>query len=207
MILEPRSALDATFGTSSAVIGFRSDRAVLRERADFGSVLLTAAVDGTAIAASASSAAGLDLPIGPGPTKASSESTAIWLSPRSWLILCGVEDEARLVDRLNKAFPDKLLHTVGFADQLCLFELSGVASLDLLTEGSFLSLEPRGLPVGNAKRTLIAQVVTVVIRTSGTSWLLAVERSRARYFAGWLIAAAASPERSESSYVYIPSAQ
>ena len=165
MTLQPQSALGAIFGTASAVTGFSSDSAALRERADIGCVLLTTAGRSTDFAPAASRAAALTLPLVPGEiaTGASGAMTssprrmAIWLSPRSWLIQCDIEEEGILVERLNRTFSDKLVHAVGFTDHLCWLELSGTAAIDLITEGSFLSLERDGLPIGHAKRTLIAQ--------------------------------------------------
>ena len=197
--LQPQSALGAPFGIASTVSGFRSDNAVLRERADIGCVILTASVDSADITASASLAAGVDLPLTPGMIKTAPGRKAIWLSPRSWLIHCNIEQEFELVTRLNAAFPERLVHAAAFTDYLAWFELSGSAALDLLTEGTFLSLERAGLPVGHAKRTLLAQIAAVVVHESESVWLIAVERSRARYFADWLIAAAGV--RVHSSFV------
>jgi heterotetrameric sarcosine oxidase gamma subunit len=101
-----------------------------------------------------------------------------------------VEEEMELVSQLNSVFPNKCAHAAAFTDHLCWLEFAGAASLDFLLEGTFLSLERRGLPVGCAKRTLIAQVATIVVRESKNRWLLAVERSRAAYFIDWLIAVA-----------------
>jgi heterotetrameric sarcosine oxidase gamma subunit len=174
------------------VSGFCSDRALLRERADIGCVLITNAVDSDGILLSAGEAAGVDLPLVSGMTHTGPRRVAIWLTPRSWLLLCDIEEESPLVARLNGTFPEKPVHAVSYTDCLCWFELSGTASLDLLTEGSFLSLESGGLPIAHAKRTLIAQIAAVVVRESELVWSVAVERSRARYFVDWLIAAAAT---------------
>jgi len=186
MKLQAQSTLGAPFGVAAAVPGLTSRNAVLRERADIGCVLLTAAVESAEIATSASAAAGVDLSLVPGPIKTGVGRLALWLSPRSWLIQCGLEEEVGLIARLNAAFPDKRAHATGFTDYLCWFELSGAASIDLLTESSFISLERGGLPVGHAKRTLIAQIAAVIVRESENAWMIAVERSRARYFADWL---------------------
>jgi heterotetrameric sarcosine oxidase gamma subunit len=164
----------------------------LRERADIGCVLLSTAVDSADIAVTASHVAGVDIPLTPGAIKTSPHRKAIWLSPRSWLIHCNIEEEQELVTHLNAAFQERLVHAAAFTDYLVWFELSGSAGLDLLTEGTFLSLERAGLPVGHAKRTLIAQIAAVVVHESESVWLIAVERSRARYFADWLIAAVSS---------------
>jgi heterotetrameric sarcosine oxidase gamma subunit len=187
--LQPQSALGAPFGTASTVSGFSSDSLFLRERADIGCILLTTAVDNADIATSASQAAGLELPLTPGPINTASQRKAIWLSPRSWLIHCRVEEENDLVTHLNAAFLYKLAHAAPFTDYLFWLELSGPPALDLLTEGTFLSLDRGGLPVGHAKRTLVAQVSAVVVHESESVWLVAVERSRARYLADWLTAA------------------
>jgi heterotetrameric sarcosine oxidase gamma subunit len=106
------------------------------------------------------------------------------------LIRCGVEEEWDLVKRLNAAVPGRQAHAVAFTDAICWFELSGAAAHDILTEGGFISLDGGGLPIGNAKRTLLAQIAAIVVREGENAWLVAVERSRARYFAQWLSAAA-----------------
>jgi heterotetrameric sarcosine oxidase gamma subunit len=97
------------------------------------------------------------------------------------------------VARLNALFPEKLAHAVLFTDALCWFEISLAGAFNPLTEGGFVSLERNGLPVGHTKRTLIAQVALVILRESEDVWLVAVERSRARYFADWLTAAREAP--------------
>ena len=194
MKLQPQATLGAPFGVASPIAGFRSDSVVLRERSDFGCVLLTAAVDAAEVRSLVSAVADVDLPLAAGMTKTCAGRTALWLSPRSWLIHCDIEDEVGLVARVNVTFPDKLVHAVGFTDALCWLELSGAAAHDLLTEGTFLSLERGGLPIGRGKRTLIAQIVAIVIRERESVWLIAVERSRARYFVEWLNAGTESRE-------------
>jgi heterotetrameric sarcosine oxidase gamma subunit len=194
MKLQPQATLGASFGFASPIVGFRSDGLVLRERSDIGCVLLTAAVDAAEVGSLLSAAADVDLPLRAGRIKTCGECTALWLSPRSWLVHCALEDEVGLVERVNAIFPDKLVHAVGFTDALCWLELSGAAALDLLTEGAFLSLERGGLPIGHGKRTLIAHLAAVIIRERESAWLVAVERSRARYFAQWLSASAESRE-------------
>jgi heterotetrameric sarcosine oxidase gamma subunit len=136
----------------------------------------------------------VELPPVPGAIKTGVKRLALWLSPRSWLIHCGIEEEMTLVARVNAASPDKLTHAVPFTDSLCWFQLSGATALDLLTEGGFVSLERCGLPVRHAKRTLIAQVAVIIVRETESIWLVAVERSRARYFVDWLSAASDSRE-------------
>jgi heterotetrameric sarcosine oxidase gamma subunit len=192
--LQARSVFGGEFGTSRVIDGFRCEGTVLRERSDLGCVLLTLAADTLELAATASAACGLALPAGPGAiakgSGAANSRRALWLTPRSWLIHCGLEDESDLIERVGAAFPDKLAHAVSFTDALCWLELAGSAASDLLTEGGFVSLERGGVPVGHAKRTLIAQVAVVLVHQGADSWLLGLERSRAPYFFVWLSSAA-----------------
>ena len=180
MKLEAQSALGAPFGRARPVVGFKTNGVSLRERADIGCVLLTGVETGI------STALGVDLPAAPGETKAREGRTALWLSPRSWLIQCRVDEEPALAERLNAAFPNKWAHAVPFTDALCWLDIFGVESRECLTEGGFLSLEQGGLPVGHAKRTLIAGVSVIVVHERESVWIVGVERSRARYFADWL---------------------
>jgi heterotetrameric sarcosine oxidase gamma subunit len=115
---------------------------------------------------------------------------AVWLSPRSWLVRCPIEEEGDVVRQVNSAYPDKLLHAVRYTDALCWLELSGFGAFGLLSAGGFVSLEQAGLAIGYAKRTLVAQVAVLVVREAETVWVVGVERSRARYFMDWLRAAA-----------------
>ena len=158
----------------------------LRERADIGCVLLTAAVDAAHGSSAAEAVVGVELPAVHGRIGNGNGRRALWLSPRSWLVHCAVAEEGELVKRVNASFPDKLLHATRFTDALCWLELSGPGSFELLTEGGFLSLEQAGFPIGHAKRTLIAQIAAIVVREAESVWLLAVERSRARYFVDWI---------------------
>jgi heterotetrameric sarcosine oxidase gamma subunit len=190
--LQPRHVLGPSLGTTYPISGFRTSGVVLRERADIGCILMSAAVDSQDIVMSASAAVGVDLPLAPGTIHTSAGCRALWLTPRSWLVHCHIEHEAVLIAQVNAAFLDRLVHATRFADALCWLELSGQASLDLLTGGSFLSLERGDLPIGHAKRTLIAQIPAVVVHEHESVWLIAVERSRAHYFMNWLKASADS---------------
>jgi heterotetrameric sarcosine oxidase gamma subunit len=186
MKLQARSVLDGSFGSANELRGFAAQKATLTELSDMGCVLFTVASLSTDVVDSASNAAGVELSVNPGEVKIAAGRAAIWLSPRSWLIQCGVNDEANLMAALNEAFPDKIAHAVSFTDALCWFDVSGEAALELLTEGSFISLERGGLSISHAKRTLISQIAAVVVRQSESVWQVAVERSRAVYFVDWL---------------------
>jgi heterotetrameric sarcosine oxidase gamma subunit len=186
MKLTPESTLGAPFGSAS-VLAPLPDAAVLRERADIGCLLLTSAVDAATTAVPASVAVGVDLPRAAGRTQTADQRLALWLSPRSWLVHCPIDEEIGLAARVNDAFPDKLVHAVSLTDHFCWIELSGRGSSDLLSQGAFVSLERGGLAAGYVKRTAVAGIAAIVVRRDDSVWLLGIERSRARYFADWLI--------------------
>lgn len=171
-----------------------------REDEAAGGVTLTTRSDGCILVASAMSGneqrdkvsllLGLPLPTEPGPITAAGERRAIWLSPHSWLVRCLPEDEEHLVNEINGVAPNRQMRAARYGDYLCWFALAGTASERVLHGGGFISLERDGLPVGHAKRTLVAGLPTVVVRTEPSEWSLAVEQSYRRYFESWFSAAA-----------------
>jgi heterotetrameric sarcosine oxidase gamma subunit len=183
--LEPRSALGGQFGDASDIAEI-ADLAVC-ERADFGCLLVTAAIASADIGEKASAAIGVELPSSAGTVITHGGRVAVWFSPQSWLILCGLEDEMGVVARVNAAFPDKLVHATPFTDSLCWFELRGSRAETLLQKGGPISLERGGLAVGRAKRTLIAGITAIIIHKEEDAWHVGIERSRARYFSEWLM--------------------
>jgi heterotetrameric sarcosine oxidase gamma subunit len=201
MKLQSRAVFGATFGESSVLaesgVGEKSSthepatgtfatQTVLLERADIGCVLVNSTRDALTAVADVRAAVGLGFPHDAGAITEDSLCRILWLTPRSWLIQCSVDQEAMLTRRINAAYPDKSVHAVLFGDSLCWLELCGPDALDLLSEGGFLSLEPGGLAVGHAKRTVLAGVAVVLLRERAETWLIGVERSRAVYGANWL---------------------
>lgn len=176
------STLGGEFGTANAL--GTANGVDLLERSDVAALLVSACVDGEA--AGISAIIGIDLPLTPGQVVGGGGMTAIWLSPRSWIVQCAIEDEARLQSAVADAFPDGRWHATGFTDHLCWLELSGDDSMQLLCRGAFVSLDSERLPVGRSKRTLVADVALVILRVDTLRLLVGVERSRARYFKDWL---------------------
>jgi heterotetrameric sarcosine oxidase gamma subunit len=189
--LTPESTLGASFG-SACMLAMPSGAAVLQERADIGCLMLASAVDTGATAAPASRAVGIDLPRAAGKIQTGDRRLALWLSPGSWLVHCPIDEEIGVAARVNDAFPGKLLHAACLTDHFCWIELSGRGSSSLLKQGAFLSLERGGLATGYAKRTAVAGIAAILVHPGENVWLVGIERSRAHYFADWLIARARS---------------
>lgn len=114
------------------------------------------------------------------------EREAIWLSPRSWLVLCARDDEMGITAAVAAAWPDRFVHAAPYGDALCWLSLSGADAEAALRQGGFLTLDAGGFPVHNAKRTLLASIPALLIRDGVDTWRIGIERSRARYFTGWL---------------------
>lgn len=182
MTREPQSPLGLPFGRRQTVFDL-PQRVRLVDRSDLGCVLVNCAVDAADVVAACSRALGVGLPREPGSTAQSSPGTAAWLTPRSWLVQCRVEDEEALADAVNQAFPDRTASAALYSDALAWLDLDGPAAWDLLTEGAFVTLERAGFAVGRSKRTPVAGIPAIVLRIDDTHWQLGVERSRARYFA------------------------
>lgn len=193
MSLEARSALGDRFGVASTIAELAGPGVKLIERADLGTVLCVSAVDATAILDRLSQAIGLPCPAAAGETSSQGARTALWLSPRSWLIQCLPKDEDSLVDAVNNKFTDKTVHASRFSDYLCWLELSGPGAGGLCKHMGFMSFEFGGLPAGRVKRTLLAAVTVVIVRRTADIWWLGVERSRARYLVDRLTAGADFP--------------
>ncbi|MBT4932394.1 MAG: hypothetical protein HOL66_00865 [Rhodospirillaceae bacterium] len=92
------------------------------------------------------------------------ERYAVWLSPRSWLISCRLDDEPELLDNINANFPDRSIHASAFSDYLCWLSLEGEATEDALRQGGFISLANEGLPEGHANRTIMAGIPAIIHR-------------------------------------------
>lgn len=199
MTLKSISALGVSFGTAAPIASFGAQCATLSERSDIGSVIINCAVDVAGVTTRLAEILEFSLPAGPGMTTASNRgTTGLWLTPRSWLVLCKPDDEFQLIERVNGSFPDKRVNAAVFSDYLSWFELNGPKSLDVLTAGGFVSLDTKGLPEGCCKRTLLAGIPVVLLRSNDDGWLLGVERSRASYFSDWLQHAATRESRISS---------
>ena len=186
MTLVAYSPLDNSYGARHALDGLQLSDVRLAEDAELGAVMCNAAVDAATIHKATANAIGCELPLQHGATVSVGRRQAIWMSPRSWLVLCPPEEESEIVAALHEAFPDHLVSGAPYSDYLCWFSLEGSGVEAALRQGSFLSFDERGIPVAHGKRTLIAGIPAVLLRDGEQNWRVGVERSRAGYFLGWL---------------------
>jgi heterotetrameric sarcosine oxidase gamma subunit len=184
--LQLRTVFGATCATRSPVPGFIGNDTHLTERADIGCLLVNSAVESTVVASTLAIVAGFAFPLTAGAIVDAHPHRVLWLTPRSWLVHCSIDQELVVATRINNAFLDKSVHASLFTDHLCWFELCGPRSRGLLLEGGFVSLEREGLGCGFAKRTILGGVAAVVLHEREQVWLLGIERSRAIYISDWL---------------------
>jgi heterotetrameric sarcosine oxidase gamma subunit len=168
------------------VVACLGEDSALLARPEIGCLLVNSALDAAVVAKDIAAVVRFEFPMEPGTTTCGQSLRALWLTPRSWLLHCPPEAESALEREFGAAFQDKRVHAMAYSDHLSWFELSGSESLDRLTAGGFVSLEPGGLSVGRVKRTALAGIDVIVCRTDAETWLLAVERSRARYWVTWI---------------------
>jgi heterotetrameric sarcosine oxidase gamma subunit len=192
MTLEARSALGGFADLARLAPGFNDSASSVEliERADIGCLLCTTAGDPDLHRTTVRQIAGIAPPATAGEVTTGGLRRAIWMTPRSWLLLCALGDEDDLIWAFADAFADRSVHSCRYSDQLCWLELSGDNAEGLLRSGSFLSLDGSGLAPGTAKRGLLAGIAVVFCREEQTRWLLGIERSRAIYMADWLAEAA-----------------
>jgi heterotetrameric sarcosine oxidase gamma subunit len=160
----------------------------LLARPEMGCLLVNSSLDAAAVVKDIAAVVRFEFPVEPGTTTYAQSLRALWLTPRSWLLHCSSAEESALEREFGAAFQDKRVHAMTYSDHLSWFELSGSESLNRLTAGGFVSLERGGLSVGRVKRTALAGIDVTVFRAGAETWLLAVERSRARYFVTWISA-------------------
>lgn len=190
MTLEARSALGGIPGLARVrpVFTGRQIACELIERSDLGCLLCSAAVEPAAHLAAIEAAAGVKFPMGPGPVASRGLRRAVWMSPRSWLLLCPLGDEDEILWSFTDSFADRGIHASRYSDQLCWLELVGQESEDLLRTAGFLSLDADDPVVGSARRGRLAGVAALVFREEEVRWLLGIERSYAGYMVEWLAA-------------------
>lgn len=93
-----------------------------------------------------------------------------WMSPDELLIFVPFGDVAATVDRLQTALGDGHGLVANVSDARTLFVLEGAAIRDVLAKLSPADLSPEGLPVGEMRRTRLAQ-------TPAAIWLQSEDRA------------------------------
>lgn len=134
-------------------------------------------------------ALGLDVPTSPRRTTAESLAL-VWTGPGQWLALFG-EGDADAVARRLASLAD-VCSLVAQDDARTVFGLSGPQARATLAKMLSIDLHPRAFRPGDAAVTLAGTIATTLWQVDETPlYEIAVPRSLARSFAGWLLESAA----------------
>ena len=114
MMLTAASALNMEFGEINPVKGLQILNLELSERADQGGILVSVTDDDPAMVKKVGIALGIALPVQHGAISGDVECPKIWLSPRSWLVVCAPQEEGALCEKISAEFPDRaaICHSV-----------------------------------------------------------------------------------------------
>lgn len=125
---------------------------------------------------------GVALPEEPN-SSASGVGETLWLAPGQWLIrstgrdiAAGIEDACR----------GALFHLGDVTDALCVVEIDGRRSGDLIAKGCSLDLHPTVFRIGQAKRSLLGQVRILLYRLSTSRYRISFDVSLRQHVLSWL---------------------
>lgn len=116
-------------------------------------------------------------------SSASGVGETLWLAPGQWLIrstgrdiAAGIEDACR----------GALFHLGDVTDALCVVEIDGRRSEDLIAKGCSLDLHPTVFRIGQAKRSLLGQVRILLYRLSTSRYRISFDVSLRQHVLSWL---------------------
>ncbi len=133
--------------------------------------------------------AGLPLPLEPNRVAAMGAVRVLWLGPDEWLVTATAGGEAGLGERLARIEGAVI---TDLSSSRAVIAVSGPAARRLLEAGCGLDLHPREFAPGDCAQTLLAGVPVILDQVApAPTYRVFVRRSLARWFAGWLIDAAA----------------
>lgn len=143
-----------------------------------------------AVPAALESVTGLSLPL-PGQMASARELVAVWVQPRSWLLMQPLRSGASLARVLDAAC-GSMASVVDLTGGRTALRLSGGRVLDVLAKGCRVDLHPRVFRRGRAAATIIGHVDTLVIQVDDApTFDLVVGSTYAASFLDWLQHAAA----------------
>lgn len=116
-------------------------------------------------------------------SSASGVGETLWLAPGQWLIRSTGRDIAA---RIEDACRGALFHLGDVTDALCVFEIDGRRSEDLIAKGCSLDLHPTVFRIGQAKRSLLGQVRILLHRLSTARYRISFDVSLRQHVLSWL---------------------
>ena len=156
-------------------------------RQDSGQCMFTlrANLASTKIKAAVKSATGVAFP-NRGLCEVSEGCTMAWMSPDELLIIIDYKNVSKIISNLNKILTGTHSLVVDVSDARSVFSLDGTAIRDVLSKGSPANLSTDALPVGEVRRTRIAQLAVAFWFTDEMNCQLICFRSVGGYIMDWL---------------------
>jgi sarcosine oxidase subunit gamma len=109
-----------------------------------------------------------------------------WMSPDELLLMVDYERADATVAKVEKALSGEHNLVANVSDARAVFDLSGDAIRDVLAKGSPADMSVDALPIGEVRRTRIAQLAVAFWFTDDNTARLVCFRSVAGYVMDWL---------------------
>lgn len=165
----------------NALGGARFDGLVsIRELPPQGMITLRGDLSSPAIKNAASGVGGHDMP-GQREARTIEDRGILWMSPDELLVLCPYDEVTAAVDSMTALLQDTHALVVDVSDARATFELRGDGVREVLAKLSPADLSPEGLPVGELRRSRLAQVPAAFWLRSETRAQVICFRSVAEY--------------------------
>ena len=165
----------------NALGGARFDGLVsITELPPQGMITLRGDLSSTAVKNAATGVGGRDLP-GQREAKSVEDRGILWMSPDELLVLCPYTEVSMAVESMNALLKDSHALVVDVSDARASFELRGDGIREVLAKLSPADLSPEGLPVGELRRSRLAQVPAAFWLHSETRAQVICFRSVAEY--------------------------
>ncbi|MGX9355625.1 sarcosine oxidase subunit gamma [Roseobacteraceae bacterium S113] len=139
----------------------------IREYGPQGMITLRADLSDKTVAAAVKKATGLGMPAQRG-TITKDDKAALWMSPDELMVLCAYEDVAKVLAALKQALGAVHALAVDVSDARAVFSLKGDGLRDVLAKITPADMRASALPVGELRRTRLAQV-------AGAFWFVGEE--------------------------------
>ncbi len=115
-----------------------------------------------------------------------SKGATAWMSPDELLVMVDYESVDATIAKMEKSLLGVHSLIVNVSDARAVFELTGGSIRDVISKGSPADMSSKILPVGEVRRTRIAQLAVAFWFTSDTTARLVCFRSVAGYVMDWL---------------------
>lgn len=129
----------------------------IEEIGPMGMITLRGDLSDAALQGAAQAATGVDVPQ-PRGSATSGDKGLLWMSPDELLVLCAYSDVPGTVSSLTEALSGHHALVANVSDARAVFRVSGGNLREVLAKLAPADLSPEGLPVGEVKRTRMAQV-------------------------------------------------